>query len=162
MKAPGLAMVVLTLVSSASPAVAQTDLDLRGFRPGSSLAEAQEHATADGLKLSQMSALPTSWIVEGTNLTLAVCDGNIDAVYVKVEGGVDEFADLVSSWTTEFGPPAVQIISVDAGATRISNIDARFTIDGETRLVQLSSAGGKVAINASVGSNIECSQTSVP
>lgn len=153
------AAVLCALVCSVSASIAQSKLDLQGFEPGESLEEAQEHAGRANLHLKEIAALPGTWAVEGTNLTLSVCSGMVASVGIDIEGGVDEFGELVSIWQGEFGAPEVQVVSLDAGAMRITNIDARFSDEQGAHLVQLHSYDGEVGISAFAGSTIECPKT---
>lgn len=158
----GVACAFSLFVLNAGAAFGQGEIDLRGFVPGSTFAEAKEHAASAGLALQELSGLPCNWVVNGTDSTLFVCNDRVATVSNKVAGGIDEFAAQVSEWTTEFGAPTVGISSFHAGPTLISNIDARFAGGGSTRIVQLSSTAGAIAIYVSVGSNMECPDVSIP
>jgi len=150
--------VLLLALCSADNAAAQSALDLKGFVPGSSFEEAQEHAATEKLQLTESPYFPGNWEVEGANLWLVVCDETVASIQANIEGGVQEFAQLAMAWEIKFGEPDVQVASFYAGATRISIIDARFSHESGSHALQLNSYDGKEGITALVVSAVKCSE----
>lgn len=152
------AFVLISCSLSSGSAFAQRFDDLQGFKLGSTFAEAQQNANANGWQLRQLSpALPREWIVEGTNLGLFVCGEEIAAIRKELAGGLDEFATIVSDLRIIYGAPSTTVATFSVGPARISNIDARFESKPGAQIeVQLSSAGGKVGVHVNFASNRGC------
>ena len=120
-----------------------------GFRLGSSLNEAKRHAAATGWQLVAMPPeLSGQWFVKEANIGIYVCDDAVASVTQSSEGDLDDFAQLVFDLQMMRGEPKMQTASFMAGATRISNIDARFAeVDGVGVAVQLNSTAGRLTIS---------------
>lgn len=152
-----LVTVFIWLAGSSGVVIAQPSVDLKGFEPGTSFEKAQEHARKANLHLREIASLPGNWTVGGTKVTLFVCSGMVARADVEIEGGLDEFGDLVSSLTWKFGSPELRVVSFDMGAIHVTNIDARFAANQQApHGVQLHSYDGELGISASVGSTIQC------
>ncbi|WP_312361263.1 hypothetical protein [Agrobacterium sp.] len=122
----------------ASLVLAEQFDDLLGFELGGTLREARKHAVSKGWQLKQLSAeLPDEWMVDGTNLSLFICDDKIGAIRKQSAGGLDEFVSIVSELQAKYGTPQTKIGSFMAGRARVSDIRANFS--------------GPEALNVSVG-----------
>lgn len=118
--------------------------DIGGFVLGAPFEAAQQHALYMGWRLTPLShSLPGYWIVDGSSLSLFVCDGTVWSVAEQLNGGLEEFVARVSSMELQLGEPDIQIFSLPSGAGDISTIDARFGTDDSGATVQLQSIGGK-------------------
>ena len=129
-------------VLAGSVAYAADPEKLGGFVLGSSFEAAQQHALERGWEIVPVSEhLPGSWSVEGSNLSLFVCNETVRSVGEKLEGDLEEFAALVFKMRLELGEPDIQILSTPLGPGAISTIDARFDTDDGRALVVLQSIG---------------------
>ncbi len=122
------------------------------FELGSSLDEAQQHASSRGWQLVRLPPeLPDQWTVEGNTgakIGLFLCDDTVASIHQYKPGDLDEFANIVFGLRILRGKPNTQIMTFMAGATRISNIDVRFAeLDGLNVNVQLSSTAGRLGIS---------------
>lgn len=101
-----------------------------GFELGSSLDEAQQHASSRDWEFVQLSPeLPGQWKVEGstgTQIGLFVCGDTVTSVNQHKPGDLDEFASIVWRLSFSHGEPDTQVATFMTGSTRISNVDARF------------------------------------
>lgn len=127
------------------------------FMLGGSFKAAQQHALEQDWKLVSLSeGLPHQWIVEGSSVSLVVCDGIVVSISERLEGDLEEFAALVFSMQAEFGKPDVQILSFRSGIGKISTIDARFDTDHGEANVQLQSIGGERTFSVNHRIDTEC------
>ncbi|SFJ04734.1 hypothetical protein [Celeribacter neptunius] len=141
----------------ASIAHASDPADLGGFILGSSLEEAQSHARTQEWTLAPISEnLPGSWTVEGTNLSLFICNGTVKSIKEKLEGDFEEFTALVFSMQLELGQPEIKILSLPSGVGVISTIDVRFEMAGGGASVQLQSIGGNRTFSTNRWIESEC------
>ena len=144
-------------VFAGSVAYAADPERLGGFVLGSSFEAAQQHALERGWEIVPVSEhLPGSWSVEGSNLSLFVCNGIVSAVGEKLEGDLEEFAALVFKMRLELDEPDIQILSIPSGLGTISTIDARFDTDDGRVLVQLQSIRGERYFNVHHSIDGEC------
>ena len=140
-----------------SVAYAADPKEVGGFKLGSSFEAAQQHALGQGWELvPTLENLPGQWVVEGTNLSLFVCNGVVSSVHEKLEGDFEEFVALVFSMQLKFGKPDIQILSLSSGIGDISTIDARFDKGDVGATVQLQSLGGGRAFSVNHWMEIEC------
>ncbi|PDS78073.1 hypothetical protein [Rhizobium sp. L43] len=156
--------IALTALSSGA-ACAQTLDDLHDFKLGSSFADAQQNASEKGWKLKELSSfLPGNWLVEGSNLSLFVCDDKVASIQQHRDGGLHDFALIVQDFRIEYGEPATTIVTFPVGPTWISNIDVRFTSSsGESVNVQLSSVDEKLGIHLNFfNANMQCKTETKP
>ncbi len=150
---------VLWLTSEAAHAY---DLDAHrgGFEFGSSLADARAHAAANGWSLRHVSPeLPMWWEVDGSNISLGVCGGIVGSVGRNFAGDLHDFTSIVWDLTRKWGKPVdTTIITLNAGAAKISNIDAHFEKeDGSKIFVQFSKTDDRGAqIYVTFGSKGKC------
>ncbi len=144
-------LLVTSIAHAADPA------DLGGFMLGWTLKEAQDHARAQEWTLAPISEnLPRSWTVEGTNLSLIICNGVVSSVSEMLTGDFEQFTALVVSMQLEFGRPEIQILSFPSGVGVISTIDARFDMAGGGASVQLQSIGGNRTFSTNRWIESEC------
>ncbi|MEP1586324.1 MULTISPECIES: hypothetical protein [Rhodobacterales] len=130
-------LLVASISHAADPA------DLGGFVLGSTLQEAQYHARSQDWTLEPVSKnLPGSWTVEGTNLSLFICNGLVASVSERLAGDFEQFTALVFSMRLELGQPHISITNLPSGVGVISTIDVRFDMAGGGAAVQLQSIGG--------------------
>ncbi|WP_144389831.1 hypothetical protein [Phaeobacter sp. 22II1-1F12B] len=130
---------------------------LGGFVLGSSFEAAQQHALEREWEIVPLSEhLPGYWSVEGSNLTLGVCNGIVRFVGEKLEGDLEEFAALVFKMRLELDEPDIQILSIPSGIGTISTIDVRFDTDDGQALVQLQSIRGNRYFNVHHSIDGEC------
>lgn len=128
-----------------------------GLILGSSVEAAQQHALERGWLLVPLSDnLLGQWKVEGSNLSLYVCDGTVVAILEQLDGDLEEFAALVFKMQLESGKPDVQIQSLPSGIGVISTIDARFDTDYGGAIAQLQSIGGGRTLSVSRWIEAEC------
>ncbi|MGR3823811.1 MAG: hypothetical protein ACU0A5_14680 [Salipiger marinus] len=131
--------------------------ELGGFMLGGSFAAAQQHALGQGWALVPISEnLPGQWTVEGTNVSLFVCNGVVSSVTEQLDGDLEEFAALVFTMTREFGEPDIQILSFESGIGTISTIDARFDKNSGGAEAQLQSIGGERTFTVNHWMETEC------
>lgn len=128
------------------------------FKLGSSLADAQRISLDKGWKVRALSPdLPGQWFVDGADVGLFVCDDKIGAVTKTRDGGVDEFASIVSGLFMDHGKPDTTIVTFMSGQTKISSIDARFASSGgESISMQLQSIDGHLRITMNRASEKVC------
>jgi hypothetical protein len=131
------------------PVAAETVALPGGFRLGSSLDDAKQHAISQGWQLAPVSAeLPGSWLVKGQKIGIYVCNDTVASVSQSSPGNLDDFARLVSDLQMERGKPQLQIGTFMAGSTRISTVDARFAESGGLNItVQFGSYAGVLTIS---------------
>lgn len=136
------------------------DAHMGGFEFGSSLADAEAHAAANGWNLRQVSPeIPLWWTVDGSNISLGVCGDMVGSVARNFAGGLHEFTSIIWDMTWDWGKPVdTKIITLNAGAAKISNIDAHFKReDGTSAFVQFSKTDDReTQIYVSYGSNLSC------
>lgn len=145
------ALFVASIAHAADPA------DFGGFILGSTLEEAQNHAIAQKWILAPMSEnLPGSWIVEGTKLSLYICNGVVASVSEVLAGDFEQFTELVFSMQIKFGEPNIQILSLPSVFGDISTIDVEFDMEGELAFVQLQSIEGKRTFSTSRSIETDC------
>lgn len=146
---------LFSLLFSVSMGVSQEVEKLGGFVLGSRLEEAEVNAKAHGWTISPLSVhLPGHWRIEGSNYTLFVCENKVLSVVEKINGDFEEFALFVMDMQSQWGEPVTQIISSGVGV--FSTIDASFSTDDGTTLVQLQSVNGRRSLTAQHSSNVEC------
>lgn len=143
---------------------ASTFAPVHGFRLGSSLAEAKQHASDKGWMLRELhSELPGNWVVEGQEIGLFVCEDRITAITETRDGDVDAFALLVADHRRQHGDPVTKISSFTIGPKRISNIDASFTAaSGDEVVVQLAGNAGHLKISVTFRLSQACGVSSEP
>ena len=125
-----------------------------GFKLGSSLEEAQRHASSRGWELVRLSPeLPSQWEVEGNTgaeVGLFICDDTVTSVHQYKPGDLDEFARIFTDLriARRQMEPIIQVVTFAAGAAQISNVDVKFAeLGGHKVNVQLSSTGGRLGIS---------------
>ncbi|XAZ25417.1 hypothetical protein LVY75_19955 [Sinorhizobium sp. B11] len=153
--------IALTLGFNAELANADTADSPSVFKLGSSLDEARRISSERGWKVRVLSPdLPGQWYVDGAEVNLFVCDNNnkIASVSKTRDGGVDEFASIVSySFTSKYGQPKTTVVAFPLGQTTVSSIDSTFApSEGESVRVQLQSIGGHSRITVHRASETPC------
>lgn len=140
-----------------SVAHASDPQDLGGFVLGDPLEAAQQHALQMGWQLVPRSdSLPGQWAVDGSSLSLFVCDGTIGSVGRQFEGDLEEFAARVFSMERQLGKPDIKILSFSSGVEDISTIDASFVMDNGGANVQLQSIDGKRTLSVNHWIDRDC------
>jgi hypothetical protein len=152
-------VVAMMLLFDSGPAAAERLNFPGGFHLGGSLNEARQHAASRGWQLVAISPeLPDSWFVKDQNIGIQVCNNTVASVTESSPGSLDDFAQIVFDLQMERGEPKLQVVSLMAGSTRISSLDARFgEVEGVGVAVQFSSTGGRLAISTNYFSDI-CAQ----
>ncbi|NEJ72539.1 hypothetical protein GR197_18675 [Rhizobium phaseoli] len=154
----------LTALSSDATCAQMLD-GLHDFKLGSSFADAWRNASEKGWRLKELSPnLPGNWVVEGSNLSLFICNDKVGSIQQHRDGGLHDFALIVQDFRIKYGEPATTILTFPVGPTWISNIDARFASpSGETVNVKLSEAAGKFGIDFNFyNENTNCTAESKP
>lgn len=140
-----------------SVAHASDTQDLGSFVLGVPLEAAQQHALQMGWQLVHLSdSLPGQWAVDGSSLSLFVCDGTVGSVGRQLEGDLEEFAARVFSMELQLGKPDIQILSLPSGAGDISTVDASFVTDDGGAKVQLQSIDGKQTLSVNHWIDLNC------
>jgi hypothetical protein len=141
--------VALLAICLSSPVMADQIAVPGGFRLGSSLEEAMQHAASRDWQLVQLSEeLPGNWVVADPDIGLFVCDDIVTSVTQRTSGDLDDFAQMVFGMTGTHGKPDIQVISLKAGGVTVSNVDAEFPERaGIVVKVQLSSTDDQLALS---------------
>jgi hypothetical protein len=141
-----------------SGAQSQTINPPEGFAFCTTLKQAQQYATSQNWRMSQI--LPGEWLIDGTNIGLFIRDNKVMAVRRQIDGGLDEFASIVFRLQRKWGKPDIQIAALNSGGGQISNIDTKFnTSEGQGIKVQFSSVNGKIGIFTNHWSKVNCDET---